>query len=136
MTPEQLESALRSFFEGNRDDVLAAWLFGSIARGTASASSDADIAVLFRRDPPRTLDGTPADLVAQLSAALGKGAPAIDVAVLNHASCDLVHRVLRDGVALVDRDPGARIRFEVRSRAAYFDLKPFLDRYRRRERRA
>ena len=33
--------------------------------------------------------------------------------------------------ALVDRNPGARIRFEVAARNRYFDLQPFLRRYRR-----
>ena len=31
----------------------------------------------------------------------------------------------------IDRDPTARIRFEVSARAAYLDLKPVLERYRR-----
>jgi len=39
--------------------------------------------------------------------------------------------VLRDGVIVFDPQPLDRILFEVRSRNAYFDLKPFLDRYRR-----
>jgi hypothetical protein len=42
--------------------------------------------------------------------------------------------VLRDGVLLLDRDPSARVRFEVRSRREYLDVRPYLDRYRRRER--
>ena len=52
------------------------------------------------------------------------------VIVLNHAPVDLVHRVLRDGKLLVDRDPSARIAFEVRARNGFFDLKPVLDQYR------
>jgi hypothetical protein len=32
---------------------------------------------------------------------------------------------------VLDRDRAARIRFEVATRNAYFDLEPFLDRYRR-----
>ena len=35
------------------------------------------------------------------------------------------------GRLLVDRDRAARIQFEVAARNTYFDLKPFLDRYRR-----
>jgi len=51
--------------------------------------------------------------------------------VLNRAPVDLVHRVLRDGILLLDRDPSGRIRFEVRARNEYFDLLPHLRRYRR-----
>jgi len=50
--------------------------------------------------------------------------------VLNRAPTDLVHRVLRDGRLLLDRDPSKRIRFEVRKRNEYFDLEPALRRYR------
>ena len=52
--------------------------------------------------------------------------------ILDTAPPDLIHRVLRDGELVLDRDPSARVRFEVAARNAYFDLKPFLDRYRRR----
>jgi hypothetical protein len=37
---------------------------------------------------------------------------------------------LRDGRVVLDRDASARIRFEVKSRNEYFDLLPFLRRYR------
>jgi len=43
----------------------------------------------------------------------------------------LIHRVLRDGKLVLDRDPSLRIRFEVQARNRYFDLLPFLLRYRR-----
>jgi hypothetical protein len=57
----------------------------------------------------------------------------VQVVVLNNAPPDLIHRVLRDGRLLLDRDRAARIRFEVRARNEYFDLLPTLNRYRRRE---
>jgi hypothetical protein len=50
---------------------------------------------------------------------------------MNHAAPDLLHRVLRDGEILLDRDPSFRIQFEVRTRNEYFDLLPILRRYRR-----
>jgi len=55
--------------------------------------------------------------------------------ILNRADADLIHRVLRDGRLILDRDPGRRIAFEVRARSEYFDLLPFLRRYRRQEAR-
>jgi hypothetical protein len=51
--------------------------------------------------------------------------------VLNRASVDLAQRVLRDGCLLLDRDSSRRIRFEVRTRQEFWDLEPFLRRYRR-----
>jgi hypothetical protein len=61
----------------------------------------------------------------------GTARAAVDLVVLNHAPADLAHRVLRDAVLVSERNPSARIRFEVRSRNEYFDLEPILRRYRR-----
>jgi hypothetical protein len=108
--------------------LAAAWLFGSAARGEARPGSDVDVAVLLRDDPEPTLAGLRADLADSLTEALGRP---VDLVVLNGAPVDLVHRVLRDGVLLLDRDPSRRIAFEVRSRNAYFDLLPYLREYRR-----
>ena len=55
----------------------------------------------------------------------------VQVVALNRAPPDLVHRVLRDGRLILDRDPAARIRFEVRSRNEFFDLAPIRRLYRR-----
>jgi hypothetical protein len=55
----------------------------------------------------------------------------VDLIVLNTAPVDLVYRVLRDGILLLQPNPSARIAFEVRARNEYFDLLPFLKRYRR-----
>jgi predicted nucleotidyltransferase len=123
-----VETRVRSFFDRRPAGVVAVYLFGSVARGDARPASDVDLAVLLAEPPPRTLDGLGLDLADELQAELG--AP-VQVVVLDTAPCDLTHRVLRDGRLLVDRDPSARIRFEVRARNEYFDLKPFLDRYRR-----
>jgi predicted nucleotidyltransferase len=121
-----IEGVVRSFFDRRSTGVVAVYLFGSVARGDAHRDSDVDLAVLLREDPPRTLDGLGLDLADGLQAELGVP---VQVVVLNSAPCDLTHRVLRDGRLLVDRDPSARIRFEVRARNEYFDLKPVLDRY-------
>lgn len=119
---------VRHVLAGHGDAIAAAYLFGSVARGTATATSDVDVGVLFSADPRATLGGLHLDLEAELERAVGVP---VQLVVLNRAPCDLVHRVLRDGVLLIDRDPSRRIRFEVRARNAYFDLKPYVDRYRR-----
>ena len=57
MIAQQLER----YFEGRAADgnVVAAWLFGSVARGDDHVRSDVDVAVLYRRDPPRSFDALP-----------------------------------------------------------------------------
>src|SRR3970282_388461 len=106
---------------------IAVYLFGSTARGDAGPASDVDVAVLFDEPPPATLMGPGLSLAGRLEQQLGRP---VDLIILNAASADLVHRVLRDGDLLVDRDPSRRIRFEVARRNEYFDLQPIRDAYR------
>lgn len=109
-------------------DVVAAYLFGSVARGTATPTSDVDVAVLFANAPSQTVEGLGLGLEGEMERRLRLP---VQLVVLNTAPSDLIHRVLRDGVLLLDRSPSFRIRFEVDARNRYFDLQPFLRRYRR-----
>jgi hypothetical protein len=123
-----LEATLAAFFDAGPHSVVAVYLFGSVARGDDSASSDVDVGVLFEQPPPVRLTGGRLTLEGDLERHLGRP---VDLVVLNTASADLVHRVLRDGRVVVDRDVPARLRFEVRRRNEYFDLEPIRRRYRR-----
>lgn len=128
-----LEQRIAEIFS-SRSDVRAVYVFGSTARGTARAGSDIDVAVLFDAPPPRALSGPRFVIEGELERALGTP---VDLVVLNDAPVDLRARVLRDGRLLVERDPSARIAFEVRTRNEAFDLEPVLARYRAaRERQA
>jgi predicted nucleotidyltransferase len=109
-------------------DVVAVYLFGSRARGTGSADSDVDLGVLLRGAPGRELSDTTARIEDDVERAARVPVQAV---VLNTAPADLVHRVLRDGILLLDRDRAERIRFEVRARNEYFDLAPIRRVYRR-----
>ena len=123
----ELVERLTRVLEG-RADVHAAWLFGSRARSTARADSDADVAVLLAVDPERGLEQYRFDLAADLAEQIGV---TVDLVVLNRAGADLVHRVLRDGILLLDRDRSHRIAFEVKKRAEYLDMAPVWRAYRR-----
>lgn len=120
---------LRRAFKGREHGVAAVYLFGSVARGESRAGSDLDVAVLLEPAPKRgTYESLRLDLRVELESELGQE---IDLLVLNHAPPDLSHRVLRDAVVVIEPDPSARVRFEVRARNQYWDLKPYLDEYRR-----
>lgn len=130
MNRQQIEDRTREVLATAGHDLVAAYLFGSVSRDTATAASDVDIGILLQSTPPGRLQGLRSDLEGLLEKALGR---TIQVVILNRAPADLVHRVLRDGILLVDRDRAVRIRFEVRARNEYFDLLPTLNRYRGRD---
>jgi uncharacterized protein len=125
-----IELRLREFLteRAGREGIAAAYLFGSVARGTAGPRSDVDVGVLYEEDPPLTLEGLGLRLEGDLESLLGKP---VQLVVLNHAPVDLAIRVLRDGKVLVDRDRTRRVRFEVRTRFDFWDLEPYLKMYRR-----
>lgn len=103
----------------DQPDVVAAYLFGSHARGVARPASDVDVAVLFDRPPApdRRLS-----LLADLATAACGRRP--DLVVLNDAPAALAYRVLRDGVLLVASDDVRRIRHHVHTLDRYFDMAP------------
>lgn len=122
------EATLRAFFAEQAEErgVAAAYLFGSVARGTAGPRSDVDIGVLYSGQPPAGLQRF--ELEGEIEEVLRRP---VQVVTLDDASPDLVHRVLRDGILVSERDRFRRVAFEVRSRAEYFDLEPVRRLYRR-----
>ncbi|MEE9383974.1 MAG: nucleotidyltransferase domain-containing protein [Nannocystaceae bacterium] len=122
-----LQERLRSTVSGFASRAIAVYVFGSLARGTDREDSDIDLGVLLREMPAEPLARLGQDIAAELTQELGRE---VDVVILNEAPADLVHRVLRDGILLLESDRSARIAFEVAARNRYFDLKPILDEYR------
>ena len=68
-----IEQSLRELFAAHPEGIVAAYLFGSVARGTAGARSDVDVAVL-EAAPPATLEGRPLDLENQIARRVGRPA--------------------------------------------------------------
>jgi predicted nucleotidyltransferase len=128
MTADLVER-LRARLAREPEPLVAAYLYGSVARGEAHARSDVDLALLYRMPPARVLASPPRLLEDELERELGRP---VEVVVLGEAPPDLVRRVLRDGILLLDRDRAARLRFEVQAWNEYFDLQPILDLYRRK----
>jgi uncharacterized protein len=103
------------------DGVVAAYLFGSRARGTARRGSDIDVAVWLdpRLGPRERLDRQLA-LAADLEGRAGD----VDVVVLNDAPPLLRHRVLRDGIVILDREPVLHVRLRTDALIEFLDTEP------------
>lgn len=130
MDPVAIESQLREFLaaKAEQEGIAAAYLFGSVARGSAKPGSDVDVGILYSEDPPATLKGLGFELEGDLEDLLKLP---VQLVVLNRAPVDLVIRVLRDGKLLADRERSKRIRFEVKSQFEFLDLEPYLKMYRK-----
>lgn len=110
----------------NEDDIAAAYLFGSQARGTQRDRSDIDVAVLFSGGgDKRARFDRRLEIIIALERTLGKRVDVIDIQA---APLLLQHHILLDGRLLVDKHRRHRVDFEVASRRRYFDLKPLLER--------
>jgi predicted nucleotidyltransferase len=124
--PPVLDQAGLIAFLATQPDVVAAYLFGSLAQGRATPHSDIDIAVLLTRAPD-LLAGEP-DRQLQLMGDLRRFADReVDVVILNTAPPLLQNQVLKYGRRLYERDRRARVDFEVRAGKTYTDLKPMSD---------
>ena len=98
------------------DGVIAVYRFGSTAVGTASRSSDTDIAVLART---RLLPEVRFDVQEQLAARLGSDVDLVDLAT---AAPVMAIQVVALGEILFDGDSAARGQFEDRMFGAYARL--------------
>jgi predicted nucleotidyltransferase len=113
-------------------EALAAYLYGSHAKGHSGRQSDIDIAVLVRerRGRIRRLPPTyEADLANRFAAALRRSP--VEVVVLNTAPPLLAREVLR-GHRFFTREPQTVMRHEYRIRQQYLDtahLRAIQDHY-------
>jgi predicted nucleotidyltransferase len=112
---ERLSEALRG-----EDRVRLAFLFGSRARGQARNDSDIDVAVLLTDEAAAADRGR---TIRQLAAGLGRvvSSTLLDIVVLNDAPALLRHRVLRDGIMLMERSSEDRVRFARKAICEYQD---------------
>jgi predicted nucleotidyltransferase len=118
------EDGMASYLVG-QTDVVAAYLFGSVASDKADPHSDVDIAVLFANaSNPLAAGDRQLQLIGDLERFTDR---ALDVVILNTAPPILQHQVLRHGRLLCERDREARVEFEVRAGKIYADLKPMYD---------
>ncbi len=114
--------ALLGAFFAARDDIEAAWLFGSVARGEAVECSDVDVAILPRQCPSDE-EGWRLELhlAARLERALEVGR--VDVTLMPCDDSLLSHRALVEGVRVFGDSSTRAAELEIRAAGQYFDTK-------------
>lgn len=117
----QVQAAAR-VLASYRERILFAYLFGSRARGDATTNSDFDFAVYCTPGTPEGYFGIRLAVHADLCRALGRND--VDLLVLNTTTnLILLDEVVRHGTVLYDRDPEARMDFEVKALHRAMDFK-------------
>lgn len=120
---DRLAQLLRPAFTA-RPEVAAAYVFGSIARGTARPDSDLDVGLVFmsQNDDARTRF----ELIAQLADEIARrvGHERIDLVVLEPQGPIFCHRVLCDGRLIYEGDRNRRIDFESDTIVRALDFRP------------
>jgi predicted nucleotidyltransferase len=123
--PPALDETGLAAFLSTQPDVVAAYLFGSLAQGQATPRSDVDVAILLAdiSDPSVVIDRQ-----LQLMGDVERFADReMDVVILNSAPPILQHQVLRHGRLLYERDRQARVDFEIQAGKTYADLQPLRE---------
>jgi len=124
---EYLKTELTPIFDKYHEEIIAAYLFGSTARGQASPSSDIDIAVLMRKRDNTRGATLKFRLYADLCRELKRND--IDLVVLDlSGNLILNDEIVRHGKLIFDTDHDAREEFELNVLHACTDFK-FQRRY-------
>ena len=109
-------------FLATQPDVIAVYLFGSLAEGRATPHSDVDTAILFAdASDPLAVGDRQLQLMGELERFTDRD---VDVVILNTAPPILQNQVLRHGRLLCERDRRARVDFEVLTGRVYADRQP------------
>lgn len=112
--------------------VVAAYVYGSVARGQVLPTSDVDLAVItdpLQLSPYASLElelSIQADIeeADRRATATEDGLPDIDVRIINNAPLTVRGRILQEGILVYDGNHRARVDFEVTTRRRYFDFAP------------
>ena len=123
-SPVDVSARCRPIFD-EYPAIRRAYLFGSVAEGTAGPASDLDIAIVGPKGTDRlTLTNLGFELFARLSAVFSSDK--IDVVVLNATdSSELRHAIIEDGRVIYDRGDDLEA-FERQIRHEYEDHRATL----------
>ena len=112
MDMECVKTELAPVFSGYREEIVAAYLFGSMAGGVTYPSSDIDIAVLTRNRDKKSRAALKLRLYADLCRSLKRND--VDLVLLDlSGNLILNDEIVRHGKVLYSTDDDAREEFEL-----------------------
>lgn len=121
-------AALAACLREQEKEIIAVYLFGSQARGTADTLSDMDVAILLRDGQSRErLWAVEDQLAVAVSDSLQNSN--VDLVILNTAPLTFQFEVIATGELLLSNDEAARTDFEVAVMTRYWDFKKYEEEY-------
>ena len=124
-----IQDSIRSYFDTilPTSSIIAVYLFGSYANGTANDASDIDIGVYFE---PSAYKKDPIGTSSQAYLAAAKTGMdterKTDITFLNTASLEIAYEVITTGILIVQKDLEKRLDYEIALKGMYFDFRTFL----------
>jgi len=97
------------YFEG-RPEVVAAYLFGSRARGLEKQYSDVDLGVLVENDALSDQNDLRTDYAIGVARILRKD---LHIVIMNHVGEGILEQIFRHGKCVFERNPGILSRFKM-----------------------
>jgi predicted nucleotidyltransferase len=109
------------------DDILFAYLYGSLVFDSTHADSDMDVAIYLKPSDIKGYIKKEGKLLATLITELHSDK--IDLRILNTSSLLLQYNIIKQGIPIMIRDEAERVDFETQVMNRFFELKPYLDEY-------
>lgn len=110
-------------------EVLFAYLYGSFIYSSNHIGSDIDLAIYLKPSDIKEYIKKEGELTSSLITKLR--ADKIDLRILNVLPFRLQYNILKEGVLIFVRDEAERVDFDTRIMNRFFELKPYLQEYRR-----
>jgi len=129
----KLKDEIKEVLKGH-EEILVAYLYGSMVKGYEGKKSDIDVGLLLKEDfEAEAL--YPARIAREIKEKCGFNQE-VDVRILNKGPYRFLHQVIRGGEVILSKDERERVRFETSVIDEYIDFKPFYEQYdeKRRER--
>ena len=108
-----------------KEEIIFAYIYGSVARNQDTKLSDIDIAIYIDEDkrPEAGPFGYRSELITELQPLAGND---IDLIILNEASNLLAYNVFKEGNLLFNKEPDLRTEVQAKIVDRYLDFLPML----------